>query len=363
MRKTILLIVFLLFVKVDVFATDACDRLVPREANFIWQVTIGANLRSYPCTYKSSVLWVSRVWDKYRVISQVDGWYQVKMDNWKIYRIWDKAIVKTTDTIDKYEIIKPEVVKQKYTFTIRDKVIINKFTYKAKKIIQEKWITYKAILVSQLSNLLEKRNYSLRVSSVLEEIINNINLIQEDQDLDSSVINTHTYDLKNIDISKVKNAWLSWYNWVRKDLWKNLYSYDSKLESTALDWSKTSKARWDITHKRNSWDVYYDYTKITSWFKDRGVICKNIYRATNTENIWWWQYSCNDWECSDELISAIKSTFNFYMSEKGETYQAHYKSIVHPYFTKIWLWIEIEELSSWYYKYYLTVHYCTELID
>jgi hypothetical protein len=46
-----------------------------------------------------------------------------------------------------------------------------------------------------------------------------------------------------------------------------------------------SAVRGEITHKRNEGDVYYDYDKITSWFKDRGVVCKNIYGVTHTENI------------------------------------------------------------------------------
>ena len=356
MRRLIVVLFFLLFFKIDVFATDACDRLVPQHANFIWKATFASNLRDYPCVYKSNIFWASKIWETYEIISKVDGWYQVKSNNWNIYRIRDKSIVKTND-----------IIKKNYILTSSDKIIINKIVYKIEKSIQEKWLLYRNSLSSKIWNLLESWKYSFRLTSILEELVNRINwikIINEEVSVEQEniVLNT-TYKLENIDIWKVKSAWLSWYNSVRKDLWEKPYSYNSKLEQTALDWSKTSKTGGDITHKRNPWDYYYDYNKITSWFADRWVVCKNINRITHTENIWRWQYSCNDGECTDELTNAIKSTFNFYMSEKNESYKAHYESIIQPYFTIMWLWIELDEIKNWYFKYYLTVHFCTELLD
>jgi len=367
MKRIIILVlslVFLSFLKLDTFATDACDRLVPQYASFMWKATITSNLRSYPCTYKSSVLWVSKPWDIYTVISKVDWWYQIQLDNWKIYRIWDRAISKTNDVVK----------KSIYVLSSKDNVLVNRFVNKMNLTIQNKGLSYRDSLVTKISDILNKKKYSDRLTWILNEIINRIKKIEiieeeskiEEKNTEKEIVNNtiiHTYNLENIDILKVKDTWLSWYNDVRKEIWVNPYSYDKKLESSALDWSKTSKNRWEISHKRNSWDVYYDYNKITSWFKDRWVVCKNIYRATHTENIWWWAYSCKDWECTDELISSIRSTFDFYMNEKWTSYDAHYKSIVHRLFTKIWLWIELEDSWNWKYKYYLTVHYCTELIN
>lgn len=367
MKKYILLVFLLLsFVKVDVFATDACDRLVPQYANFVWKATFWSNLRDYPCISKSNVLGVSKVGELYTVISKVDGWYQIKTGEGKIYRIRDQAIVQTSNPVI-YEPVEEKVVENTgYQLTSADRLLVNKFVYKMNIIIQQKWLAYKNLLVNKLSNFLADWKYSTRLIAVLEEIknqISKIEIVSEKQEESVKYVLNNTYDLENIDISRVKNTWLGWYNDVRSDLWKKAYSYDSTLEKTALDWSQRSADRGEITHKRNEGDDYYDYDIITSWFKDRGVVCKNIYWVTHTENIWYWSFSCNDSECTDELIGWIRSTFDFYMWEKYKSYQPHYESIINSYFTKIWLWIELEEQSNWNYKYYLTVDYCTELID
>jgi len=357
----ILVIILLSFLKLDTFATDACDRLVPQNASFIWKVTMWSNLRDYPCTYKSSVHWVSKIWDKYEVISKVDWWYQIKNSEWNIYRIWDRAITKTNDVVENIN----------YTLTIKDNLLINKVIYKVNWTIQSKWLIYRNALAKKVLEILEKKDYSDRLKAILNEIANRIKKIEiiekkevmvADESLNSENV-VHTYNIKNIDILKVKDTWLSWYNDVRKNIWVDPYIYDPKLESSALDWSKISKSRWGISHKRDLSDSYYDYNKITSWFKDKWVVCKNIYRATNTENIWYWVFRCSDGECTDELIDGIRTTFDFYMWEKWTASDAHYKSVIHKHFTKMWLWIEIEDSSNWRYKYYLTVHYCTELID
>ena len=358
------LVIVLLFFKLEVFAIDACDRFIPKQSNFIWKVVIWSNLRDYPCTYKSSILWVSKIWDIYEIISKVDGWYQVKFDNNKIYWIWDKAIIKIND-----EVIKKEPL---YILTSKDNILINKIVGKVNLSVQKKWLVYRNLLVNKVSEIIKKKKYSNRLMAVLNEIVYRISKlevikmveeIKKQETIEIKSIKTNTYNLENIDVHKVKNTWLSWYNDVRKNIWVDIYSYDQRLESSSLDWSKVSKNRWDISHKRDLSDSYYDYNKITSRFKDRWVICKNIYKTTNTENIWYWIYKCSDWECTDELINAIKTTFDFYMWEKWTANDAHYRSIIHKYFTKIWLWIEIKNNGDWYYKYYLTVHYCTELLD
>jgi uncharacterized protein YkwD len=164
-----------------------------------------------------------------------------------------------------------------------------------------------------------------------------------------------------IDESKVRGNWIGWYNNYRQSLWLHNYSYDAKLDVTSLDWSKLAKTRWEISHRRDAGDSYYDYTKIEWWLKDRWVSCKNVSRATYTENIWWGTFSCHDGDCTDELTNGIKKTYDFFLSEKDDDYQPHYKAIVHPYFKKIGLGIVVNETKKDYYNYYLTTHFCTEL--
>lgn len=373
MKKYILLLICLFFIKVDAFATDACDRLVPQEAYFVWKVTMWSNLRSYPCISKSTIHGVSKVWENYQIISKVDGYYQVKIPNWEIYRIWEKAIVRTNETVQfsnqELEPVKYEVNEWKsiwYQLSSSDKILVNKIMYKIEKLIKQKWDSYRNSMVWKLQEIVNEWEYPDKLIAILDEIKNRIKSIKIWWVVTWQVIAVYDqediYDLNNIDISKVKSTWMWWYNDVRGDLWKKAYLYDYTLEKTAKEWSELAKNRWEITHKRNTWDDYYDYSKITSWFKDRWVVCKNIYWVTHTENIGYWTFSCNDSECTDELISWIKSTFDFYMWEKYKDYQAHYNSIINSYFTKMWLWIELEERREWSYKYYLTVHYCTELI-
>ena len=163
--------------------------------------------------------------------------------------------------------------------------------------------------------------------------------------------------IENVDIIKVRNTWIGWYNDVRNELWLTDYEYDSRLDRTALEWSNTAKEQWFISHKRNPNDSYYDYWKIDAWFQERWIVAKNINRITHTENIGYGTYSCKKSDCTDTLINSIRSTFNFFMSEKGKQYDAHYKSIIKKEFQYIGLWIRIDPKVN---RYYLTVHYITD---
>lgn len=61
----------------------------------------------------------------------------------------------------------------------------------------------------------------------------------------------------------------------------------------------------------------------------------------------------------------MKKIFDIYMSEKWLKYpmDAHYRAIVHPNISQIWVWIKLQETSDKnFYEYYITSHYCSELI-
>lgn len=255
-----------------------------------------------------------------------------------------------------------------YKITRADEILISKYVYNINNLIQKKWSNFRNVVVVRMSSTLSEKKFSLRLTTIFEEIKNRISKIEVLSDIEEAKAKEliekwkleNTYSLENIDINRVKATWLSWYNWVRTSLWRKPYTYSPILEKVAFEWSKTAKERWSMSHKRNSWDAYYDYNKINSWFKNRWVVCKNIHWATHSENIGYWVFSCKDWECSDELIEWIKTTFNFYMSEKNKASQTHYRSIIDPYFTKIWLWIDVQKMSNWKYKYYLTVDHCTQ---
>lgn len=245
-----------------------------------------------------------------------------------------------------------------YDITNSDQKVINIFT----QILEKKSEEYQNNFSDVLEKYIDSWKYNERIQTILIEINNFIHENLENiNKQDIEIINNNTYKLKNIDIALVKNNWLIWNNQVRDDLWLQQYSYNSQLEKSAVTWSNQANKKWKISHKRNETDWFYNYENINNWFKENDVVCENINGITHTENIWWWGYSCTDWECSEELSEATKRAFDSYMNEKWTENDAHYRSLTQEYFKNIWLWISIDEKWSNYYEYYLTIHYCTNL--
>ncbi len=164
----------------------------------------------------------------------------------------------------------------------------------------------------------------------------------------------------SIDMAKVRAAWLGWYNDVRAADGLYAYKYNEQLDRSAIVWSEASEAKGMMDHKRSPGDAYYDYNKITAWFADLGLVFKNVNRVTHTENIGWGMYKCSKSDCTDDLIKSIRSTFDFYMAEKDQSYKPHYNSVMNAYFKEIGLGIAIDQATG---KYYLTTHYGTEIIS
>ncbi len=161
-----------------------------------------------------------------------------------------------------------------------------------------------------------------------------------------------------VDMDRVRATWNSWYTSVRSNLGLGAYTFDPRLDTTAADWNTAFTAgHWLNHHRRSPTDSYYNYSIITDWFKNRGVVGKLIWWATTTENVWYGYYRCTSSDCTDTLISSIRSTFDFFMSEKWKAYDAHYRSIVQPNFTKIGLAISLVPSEN---RYYMTIHYITE---
>lgn len=167
--------------------------------------------------------------------------------------------------------------------------------------------------------------------------------------------------LANINMDKVRTTWLTWYNDARKEEGLHPYIYNVQLNRTATVWSEYSKNQGKMSHKRPGQTAYYDYTMIKAWFKNLGLEFENIAHKTFTENIGWGYYSCpSSSDCTDAIIKAIYTTFDFFMSEKDKKYRAHYESVMDQYFKEIGLGIALNATAK---KYYLTVHYGTEIIS
>ncbi|GAB0174596.1 MAG: hypothetical protein HHAS10_04750 [Candidatus Altimarinota bacterium] len=164
--------------------------------------------------------------------------------------------------------------------------------------------------------------------------------------------------VQNVNMSTVRATWLGWYNEYRSSLKLGSYTYDSRLDSTAHDWNIVfSTGKGENHHRRNSSDSYYDFSIIDSWFKNRGIDPKVINRSKHTENVGYGYYNCSDSDCTNELIASIRTTWDFFMSEKGKSYDAHYRSIINPYFTKVGMDIIVVPSEK---RYYLTMHFITE---
>lgn len=252
-----------------------------------------------------------------------------------------------------------------YELTNSDQEFVNTVT----KILEKKDDNFNKDFSSKLDKIINNGKYSNRIVSIFTEINNfiqklDIEIIEENivEDTEEEIEGNKSY-IKNVNIWFVKNNWLNWNNELRENLWLEKYSFNETLEKSALIWSTQAKEKWEITHKRNSWDWFYEYSEINNWFKENWVVCENISWITHTENIRWWGYVCTDWECSNELSDAVKKwAFDSYVAEKWTSSDAHYRSLTQQYFTNIWLWIDVEKVNESYYEYYLTIHYCTKLI-
>ncbi len=163
-----------------------------------------------------------------------------------------------------------------------------------------------------------------------------------------------------IDMGTVTTTWLQWYNDARKEQGLPSYKYNVQLNRTAAEWSEYSKARGFIDHKRPGQTAYYDYGMIKEWFKKKGLEFRAVHGATFTENIGWDYYACSSDDCTENLTKAIRHTFDFFMNEKGKSYKPHYESIMNREFREIGVGISLDPGKK---RYYLTVHYGTEIVS
>ncbi len=162
-------------------------------------------------------------------------------------------------------------------------------------------------------------------------------------------------------MTKVRDAWLSWYNTARAQNGLKPYVYNEALNETAANWSFYSEKKGSIDHKRAGQKSYYDYKKVGAWFASKGVTfaTRTSGNSDYVENIGWDYYSCSKADCTDDLIASIKSTYNFFIGEKNKKYRAHYESIMNKSYHEIGMGIAVDPAKK---KYYLTVHYGTDVI-
>lgn len=163
--------------------------------------------------------------------------------------------------------------------------------------------------------------------------------------------------IDKVDMQEVQRVWLGWVNDARAQEGLPPYRMDRQLIRTAWLWSDRARSLGTINHKRDGQSAYYDYKMVGNWFSSLGLDFKNVKGSTYTENIGWGMYRCKKDDCTGDMINAIRSTFDFFMSEKGKASAPHYNSIVNPSYASIGMGVTVDGSG----KYYLTVHYGTQI--
>jgi len=173
----------------------------------------------------------------------------------------------------------------------------------------------------------------------------------------SACLPSEDWVTKNVDLLKVRDTWLGWYNAERTKRGLPVYRMEPHLNRTAALWSARSAMKGFMEHKRDGTSAYYDYGAINSWFKNFGLEFKNVKGITFTENIGRGPYTCNDErDCTQSFLKAIRYTFDFYMNEENKNYRPHFNAVVNPSFQMIGLGVAVKNG-----QYYLTVHFGTDI--
>ena len=172
--------------------------------------------------------------------------------------------------------------------------------------------------------------------------------------------NTSFSKIENVNIDLVKQEWIKRNNQERSIYWLSWYVLDNNLNKSAKTRSDKLIKLWKSTHQRTNKDWYYNYWNIKSRFENLWINFEDISWTLFTESIWRWYYKCNKKDCTQDLIKSIKSTFKFFMSEKGKSRQPHYNWIVMENFSNMWVWISIDKKTN---RYFLVSHYWVNTIN
>ena len=243
-----------------------------------------------------------------------------------------------------------------YILDKNDKILENKLSYAISKNIKNKNLIYREKLSQKLDNIAS-------INQKYYKIINNVKinnylysyLAEQESELNKL----------NINYQNIKNYWIELHNNERKKLEIKEISQNKYLDNSSYQWSLEQYKIWKMTHKRSNSSEYYNHKDIENWFKIRWLNCYNKWWVSVSESIAKYSFYCKSNNCEKELKKSIKKIFDIYMSEKWLKYpqDAHYRAIVHPNISQLWVWIKIQETNDKnFYEYYITSHYCSELI-
>lgn len=148
-------------------------------------------------------------------------------------------------------------------------------------------------------------------------------------------------------------------NNLREEYGREAYILSDDLNQTSQTWSEhhaDNRIKW-MSHRRYGSSAYYSYPLVIKWFGDQWVDFANVGWTKATECIWWWYVSCRESDCTDEMIKASRSTWNFFMSERGRKYAPHFNALISKQFSQMWVGIAVDPVSK---RYYFTAHFSVE---
>ena len=162
------------------------------------------------------------------------------------------------------------------------------------------------------------------------------------------------------DMARIRAVWVGWMNEVRAGEGLSSYTENRQLDRTATAWAKTMRSTGDITHRRKPTDAYYDYASVGKWLAGQGVSTAKVGTSTYSETIGWSTLSCQEVDCTDEMLVPLRAIFDLYLKEKpqkpGTFARSHYESVVSPDFTQIGFGFVLAGT-----KVYAVTHYITSL--
>lgn len=227
-------------------------------------------------------------------------------------------------------------------------------TFATQEVVLRKTDTTKKAIVKEAIAKEDQIKDEIVPSSPQEEKLNAEQYVPKSKPSDAR------YQLSNgyIDVAVLQSTRLGRVNELRESRGRHALVLHPLLHKTAADRSETMRHKWIADHKRFAWSAYYSYGELEARFADRGVEFVNVSRATFTENIGRSTFRCSQEDCTQTAIDAMRTTFNFYLREEGTKNDAHRRTMIHPLFQIVWLWIAVDESIG---KFYLTTHYWTEI--
>ena len=151
-----------------------------------------------------------------------------------------------------------------------------------------------------------------------------------------------------IDFQKVRNAWLEWHNDKRSEYDVDPLVLHEVLNYSSNTWSKYNQSIGQMTHQRT------DGMTTSEWFADLGIGFQLLQGYVFAENVAVGDYSCDETDCTDEMIAALDQIYDAFIAQEGAESASHFNNIIESDFKQLGLGLAIDESAN---QVYATVHF------